>query len=185
MILDITTFKKMVKAAADGHGLTIVNTGREIHFLGGYWIINIDRDRLHNKALAAVIELCGELPKEGEAFTVNKFGDKQMEMDLGHTGVGKIVNGRPMKMTRVIVDGYRAFQDDEGTITLIREIFVNLISAKNIDQDESLPNPVKQDRNPSIHWQNQYCTVVACPMLIDEDSWKLELLEALRTVELE
>lgn len=107
MILDVRVLKRLIKEAADGPGLTIVNTGEELHLRGNYWMINIDRSRMSDKALAAVIEIAGELPEEGEAFTAYSSGDKQMEMDLENTGLKKIINRYDVKETSITVAGKR------------------------------------------------------------------------------
>lgn len=61
MFLKINMFKKLIKAAWKGIGLTVGNDGEEIYLVGNHWTIWLASWEMTNKAKAAIIELTGGL----------------------------------------------------------------------------------------------------------------------------
>lgn len=59
MFLKINTFKRLIKKAWKGMGLTVGNDGEGIYLVGGHWSIWLARIEMTNKAKAAIIELTG------------------------------------------------------------------------------------------------------------------------------
>ncbi len=190
MILKIAQLKKILKEAADNQGLFIYNAGHELHLSGRYWIINISRHRMSNKALAAVIEIAGELPEKGEAFTVYTEEDNQLEMDLPERYVlEKFIDGQLLKETPIVfTDGRvrRILQDDVGNVVAIDEKIRELISIRGKDEDEAVPmGPMMTgaETDHKIYWQNENCTVAVIPHRY-EDCWQQELLNKMREVKI-
>lgn len=81
MFIKASSFKKMIKAAAGtGDGLHVKNDGGEIWITAPRWRIWIPKRNIPNQQLGDMIALMGWLPEAGEAFTVHKGGELQMEM---------------------------------------------------------------------------------------------------------
>lgn len=80
MFLKINMFKKLIKAAWKGIGLTVGNDGEEIYLVGNHWTIWLASWEMTNKAKAAIIELTGGLPSEGTAYKAWDGESPQYEM---------------------------------------------------------------------------------------------------------
>ena len=80
MFLKINTFKRLIKKAWKGMGLTVGNDGEGIYLVGGHWSIWLARIEMTNKAKAAIIELTGGLPSEGTAYRAWEGEGVQFEM---------------------------------------------------------------------------------------------------------
>ena len=73
MIINTSIFKKLIKEAYTGGGLNIQHTGEDIYIWGGSWGIKTTDKFFTNKEKAAVIELAGDIPKEGIIrYTIKK-----------------------------------------------------------------------------------------------------------------
>lgn len=59
MFLKISMFKRLIKTAWKGMGLTVGNDGEGIYLVGRHWSIWMARIEMTNKAKAAIIELTG------------------------------------------------------------------------------------------------------------------------------
>jgi len=81
MFIKASSFKRMIKqAAGSGQGLHVKNDGTAIWLTAPRWKIWIPQHNLPNQQLGDLIALCGWLPASGEAVTVHKNGDQQVEM---------------------------------------------------------------------------------------------------------
>ena len=80
MFLKINTFKRLIKTAWKGMGLTVGNDGEGIYLVGNHWSIWLAKWEMTNKAKAAIIELTGGLPSEGTAYKAWEGEGVQFEM---------------------------------------------------------------------------------------------------------
>lgn len=65
MFVRLRDFKRLIKEAYTGAGLYVAHRGNQLLFGGSYWAIATTKESLDKKALAAVIELTGEMPEDG------------------------------------------------------------------------------------------------------------------------
>ena len=65
MFVRLRDFKRLIKEAYTGAGLYVARRGDQLLFGGSYWAIATIKESLDKKALAAVIELTGEMPEDG------------------------------------------------------------------------------------------------------------------------
>jgi hypothetical protein len=72
MFVRLRDFKRLIKEAYTGAGLYVARRGNQLLFGGSYWAIATTKESLDKKALAAVIELTGEMPEDGGAFKATK-----------------------------------------------------------------------------------------------------------------
>lgn len=68
MFVRLRDFKRLIKEAYTGAGLYVARRGDQLLFGGSYWAIATIKESLDKKALAAVIELTGEMPEDGGGF---------------------------------------------------------------------------------------------------------------------
>ena len=68
MFVRLRDFKRLIKEAYAGAGLYVARRGNQLLFGGSYWAIATTKESLDKKALAAVIELTGEMPEDGGGF---------------------------------------------------------------------------------------------------------------------
>lgn len=71
MFLKIGELKKIMKDALKSSGLIVGNTGEWFLVYTEKWGVATELQYLSNKFKAAVIELIGDLPEEGEAYLYN------------------------------------------------------------------------------------------------------------------
>ena len=72
MFFKAAVFKKLIKEAYAGIGLTIGRAEEYIFLSGGYWLIWMKKDKIPNKLKASIIELTGELPINNQVFKARK-----------------------------------------------------------------------------------------------------------------
>lgn len=72
MFVRLRDFKRLIKEAYTGAGLYVARRGSQLLFGGSYWAIATTKESLDKKALAAVIELTGEMPEDGGGFQSNE-----------------------------------------------------------------------------------------------------------------
>lgn len=87
MFVKTTVFKKLIKQAYETRSLLVAGTENEYIISGNWWIIRVKKDVFSKKNKAAIIELTGEFPEEGEAFRPTKNAGNQYEIAeycMGH-----------------------------------------------------------------------------------------------------
>lgn len=86
MFIKTSIFKRILKDAWKGAGLT-VGKKEEMYFIqGAYWILFVYEKDFTSKNKAAVIELVGDLPEEGEVYRAYEKGEKQYELKVRMSG---------------------------------------------------------------------------------------------------
>lgn len=144
MFITTQGFKRLIKQAYKTRDLHIANDGAGYTIAGGYWRIWIKHEWIPKKELAAIIELTGELPAEGQAFTVYEEGN-QYEMELPNERSAMTI-ALECKMTLEItplVLRYATGQQarvlqraDTREIMLINDQFMDMITNKAIDHNK-------------------------------------------------
>lgn len=194
MFLKPQILKNLMKKAWNGAGLTVANTGEQWYICGYSWIALIDKEVIDKKTLAAIIELTGELPGEGQGFTAAKEKPNQYELkEAAVVNLKKKIKAANTEMTPTIVmldSGRklcRLLQNTEtGDIKLINDVFIQIISPSEVDVlEEGTPSgPVCNSNEPYLmFWMNERC-IFAAYTLRDPEEYSAEegILKTLATL---
>lgn len=195
MFLHMPTFKKLLKSAFRRDTLRVGNLDGGLLVHGGIFAVWFQNDMIPNKVKAAVMELTGELPAEGEFFKATKDGN-QYEMPENpawdiHRGL-KEANRRYVVTPIVLNDSrYDTFrflrQAGAGPIRAIKEGFISLIDLAEIDYNhgEGTPaGPYGKEDGYQFFWATDFCILTVCEVKLYRGiSRKVQL--SLRTVDFE
>lgn len=162
MFLNITEFKKILKNAYKGSGLTvgILNGNLVLTNSTRTWGVQVDGDYVPNKLKAALVELIGDLPEEGEVLSYTQDG-AQTEMDLGEFDFyymwmqAKDYAANTPFILKTGYDEY-ALMQIHSTMEMepIYRGFLDIISAKELDHSmEEMPGRPSY-RNGVLYWKN-------------------------------
>lgn len=195
MFLKTTVFKKLIKSAWNGHGLTVGRNEEGIFLEGGYWIIRVKEDSLPNKEKAAIIELTGELPEEGEVFKAMKDIGNQYEIDQNEVwkiGRQKSLAENSYIRTNILLKQHnticRVLKNEEtGKCILIDEMFINLLDYEAIEwEKESEPEgPVALGEEATVlYWGNEICTLAVYTRAANVENYEPALLEAIQKIDM-
>ena len=188
MFITTQGFKKLIKQAYKTRDLHIANDGVGYTIAGGYWRIWIKHDWIPKKELAAIIELTGELPAEGQAFTACEDGNQyeikfpdernamaialECEMTLEITPI--VLRYKTGQQARIL---QRA---DTGEITLINDQFADMISNKAVDYDKGespVEGPFLHPRTRGIFYRSDTMAMWIMPRTDDKNIELLKHLE--------
>lgn len=155
MFITTQGFKKLIKQAYKTRDLHIANDGLGYTIAGGYWRIWIKHDWIPKKELAAIIELTGELPAEGEAFAAYEEGNQyEIKFPTERSAMTLALECKMMLEITPLVLRYATGQQarvlqrvDTREITLINDQFTDMITNKAIDHNKG-ESPVD---GPFIH----------------------------------
>lgn len=162
MFLNITEFKKFLKVAYKGSGLIVgVLDGNLILTNSGrIWGVQVDGDYIPNKLKAALVELIGDLPEEGEVLNYTQDG-AQTEMDLGDFDFYDMW----MRAQDFAAKSPIVLKNDYGEYVLMQvhstmemrplyRDFLDIISAKDLEHAVE-EMPVRPSfRNGVLYWKN-------------------------------
>lgn len=191
MFLKTAGFKRLIKEAYKGSGLRIGATDKAIYLSGGYWIIWVKKGQIPKEKLAAIIELAGELPEEGEAYSVTKDG-QQYELqwnDLYNAMDNATRCSYELEVTRIIIEGKhdadsRILQHPEtGCIRLVNEKFIQMIDNMQVEQKRGhteVTGPVC-GRLPGVFWFNN---VMALHVMERTDDASIRLIRFLEGIDI-
>lgn len=173
MFLKINMFKRLIKTAWKGMGLTVGNDGEGIYLVGNHWSIWLASWEMTNKAKAAIIELTGGLPSEGTAYKAWEGEGVQFEMtELYDPEICRpeIRNFKiEYQKTGVILTDmkkdYMILQDTNNyKCIMIDRNIVDMIDFSSREKGEGVPAGAL-GRYGSIYgrlevfWQNEVCTL--------------------------
>lgn len=176
MFLNITEFKKFLKAAYKGSGLIvgILDGNLVLTKNERTWGVQVEGEYIPNKLKAALVELIGDLPKEGEVLNYTQDG-AQTEMDLGDFNFYDMW----MRASDYAANTPFVLKSDYGEYALmqvhstmemrpIRRSFLNIISAKDLDYSvEEMPGRPSY-RNGTLYWKNDTTIYCAGTHMLDE-----------------
>ena len=193
MFLKLTIFKRLLKKAWSGSGL-LVGCKEEYHYISsGWWCVKVLRGGLNKKEKAALIELIGEMPAEGEAFKAFKDGGNQYEVGSLETLENLLAAEykTPVKMTRMIYqikDKFcRVFQEPKGqNCMFVSEAACELVDKKAINELEESPpeGPFTNNAGNILYWENNIMSLIVCKISIDEETEVHEVKRLLENIEL-
>lgn len=196
MFIQLKDLKKMLKEAYTGVGLCVARRGDDVLFGGSGWVIATEKESMDKKQLAAVIELTGELPGNGEAFKATKE-ENQYEIGGVHWDMIDRTEDREeeekLTVTEVVLERYpggkamRVLQAADGRVEVLDDRFVKAIDpmSMNLDYECEVQGPFINRKFPKqVYWKSEAATLTA--LLYDQDELKeKDILEYLRDIKME
>lgn len=178
----------MIKQAYKTRDLHIANDGAGYTIAGGYWRIWIKHDWIPKKELAAIIELTGELPAKGQAFTACEDGNQyEIKFPDERNAMALAMECKMMLEITPIVLRYKTGQQarvlqraDTREITLINDQFTDIISNKVIDYEKgesSASGPFIHHREYGIFYRSDTMAMQIMPRTDDKNIELLRYLE--------
>lgn len=190
MFFSKTVLKRLLKSAYTGAGLTVGHTPEtqeepEGYYLSsGWWVIWFDASMFPKEAKAAVIELCGELPKANEVYKAEKGFGNQYEIEQKENfdlpagferckvqyRVTNIIQMKNDIATRLL-QGER-----KNDVRAIQEVILNLIDLRAIDGENGETTPegpyAESETSPFAYWGNNCCYLMAAIRTTDDEAEK-------------
>lgn len=196
MFIHLKDFKRMLKQAYTGVGLCVARRGDDLLFSGSNWAIATEKESMDKKQLAAVIELTGELPGDGEAFKATKE-ENQYEIGEVHWDMIDRTEDREkeekLTVTQVVLERYpigkamRVLQAADGRVEVLNDRFVKAIDSlsMNTDYEYEVQGPFVNPKFPKqVYWESEATTLTA--LLYDQDELKeKDILDYLRDTKIE
>lgn len=138
MFISTPGFKRMVREAFKQGLLKIAREEGDLIIRGRHWHMIIDPGFLPNKGKAALIEIAGELPEEGEQFLCQPDGSNQMMILEGRAMLEGPGRTSEYKKTEVLIDPrYRIFQEPYSYKIVAADAYiVDQISNIYLEDDE-------------------------------------------------
>jgi len=193
MFIKQSNFKKLLKSAYDGAGLTVGRDEDGILLSGGYWIIWLDESAMSKKAIASIIELTRDLPAKGEVFISTDGGNQYEIPEIDRWGLLRKADeaDKQYKVTGVAVKygrGYSRILQHPGTndTKMISNSITEMISIREMDtavEEQPIGPVARKDSSSVVYWKNNVCILAAC--LIDPQEYTAELLRLLENLDLE
>ena len=195
MFVRLRDFKKLIKEAYTGAGLHVARKGDKLIFGGSYWAIATTKESLDKKALAAVIELTGEIPEEGGAFKATKDGN-QYEIGEVHQGLIDVTeqcDEEEVTVTRLVLNKYpygqtmRILQAEDRRVEVLGEEFIKAIdpASMNTDYEYEIEGPFINCHFPKqVYWRSEATTMTAF-LYARDDMKEKDLLDYLQNTKIE
>lgn len=187
MFLKLADLKRLMKEAYKGIGLTVgaLESDDEGIFIGGNnWAVWMLNDVIHKKALAAVMELTGEIPKPGEVFRATKAGN---QYEISDNDWWKLSDAFEMadvqyKVTDIVFNPkYKELRMLQKVADLskvfIENRFPAMVDPEEMDQlygETKIEGPVTKPSSKIAYWGNNTCILMA--MLTDSQNQEKELI---------
>lgn len=180
MIFNNSVLKNMMKSAYRGAGLLVANKDGRIIIGGTYWRVSIDDYYFPNKAKAALVELIGQLPQQGESFRCTSSGN---QMELPGEDLCEIVDTldrhKAYEKTNILLDvqltNVRPYQSKIETIFL-SDIFDELLDGTPEEgEDATIIGPCKRDDNEHrVFFMTQDCILEAWEIVFSKDGMRTD-----------
>lgn len=188
MFITTRGFKSLIKEMYTVKKLYIANDGEGYTISGWYWSIWIAHGWIPKKELAAIIELTGELPAAGEAFTASKdgnqyefeFSDEKDAMQLAlHCDMRLDIT--PVVLKYETGQQARVLQrQDNGKIVLINERFMDMIDNGVVEYgkgESQAEGPFIHQTATGVFYRSDTMAMRIMPRTDDENIRLLEYLE--------
>lgn len=186
MIFNKTVFKKLLKGAYKGGGLLVGNKEGRIIIAGSWWVMTMEEKVFTKEGKAALVELTGALPIQGECWRSTSEGN-QIEMPPAYTDIDgdfydRITAEKPFEKTIIKIDlsdGSTGRLYQKGSdIVCINEIVEMLLDPYGVkageDADIDGPYTRNKDDLEMFYWYTADCSFAAGKMNYKEDDY-LEL----------
>ena len=196
MFIHLKDFKRMLKQAYTGVGLCVARRGDDLLFSGSGWAIATEKGSMDKKQLAAVIELTGELPGDGEALKTTKE-ENQYEIGEVHWDMIDRTENREeeekLTVTQVVLERYpygkamRVLQAADGRVEVLDDRFAKAIDSMsmNLEYEYEVQGPFINRKFPKqVYWKSEATTLTA--LLYNQDEMKeKDILDYLRDTKIE
>lgn len=168
MFLRMTTLKKLMKKAFNAGKLTVGMSEDGLFMDCESFYVWLSKYTVQNKVKAAIIELAGELPTEGNAFTAEKGGNQTcIPMNDIWDKNKRLANAdKRYVITPILFDNsdvYR-FLQQAGTVNMkaINEIFIDLIDRSEIDYmngEDEVSGPFASEDGGMFYFTTDLCVL--------------------------
>ncbi len=150
MFLKTGELKKVMKSALKSRGLAVGNTDGQYLVYCDSWGVCVDAVYASNKFKAAIMELIGDLPEDGECYRCSLSPEREIEQERVYDipvpfedwkAAGDFASETPLSLT-VWPHEYTIFQrkSDLGFLAADRSLTGKMISPGELDQSvESMP----------------------------------------------
>ena len=188
MFITTQGFKNLIKEMYKAKKLHIANDGEGYTISGWYWDIWIAHGWIPKKELAAIIELTGEMPAAGAAFTASKDGNQYELEFLGEKDTMQLAWHCDMELdiTPIVLKydtGQQARvlqRQDNGKIVLINERFMDMIDNAVVEYgkgESQAEGPFIHSTKTGIFYRNDTMAMRIMPRIDDKNVRLLEYLE--------
>ena len=190
MFIKTSVFKKLIKSSYTGSGLTVGRIEENYIVCCPQFILYINENHFKKEIKAAIIELVGELPEQGEVFKEDKEGNRQQIMALDeiyNIGTFKGCNLK-YRITNIILNvydsSYRVIQEENTKEKFyMPEKILEMVSLNDVEENETLPEgPIGREKY--VIWRNETATLVTFKEAGREDTKEADIMRALRGVNL-
>lgn len=195
MFLNTTILKRLMKDAWKGAGLTVGKEGEDIFLFGGYWIARAKEEFIPNTIKGLIVELAGELPKDGIIFKTIKDCGNQYELPGNSTydikENAKTANCTLEKTNIFMQQGAslcRVLQNTNSNKSiLINNALVEIVDPMLIDEangETSVIGPTMATPDGhAIYWHSNVSAFMACIRISDGEK-EVEFLKLLEGLEM-
>ncbi len=180
MFLNPKELKKLMKEAFKTSHLIVGNRADVYYLQGRYWKLVCKKSFITKTILAEIIELTGEIPKEGECFCAGEEGN-QMQINPMKIDADK-------EKSRVDVTDFlltkrgvvqRILQSGGGRIFLVNNRFIGMTSGKHYDKEngETEPEGPYIFGDSEVYWKNNVMEFTAVLRVDEEHEQILKQME--------
>lgn len=174
MIFNENVLKKLMKTAYKGGGLLAANKEGRILLEGGWWIVEMDEDVFSKKGKAALVELTGCLPEQGECFRSTSAGNQiEMPKEIHNIDIVKesgIFHQDSYKKTKILMDYtmlIRLYQQEQK-IAVINELIPELLENPSLQDGEDGEISGPFGMGDMYYWFSNRCSLVARGIKIEK-----------------
>ena len=144
MFISTSGFKHMLRMAYKSGSLELANDGGYLIIKGRNYQMGIYPEYLSNKEKVALIEIAGELPKEGEQFRCEPLGNQMLILE-GLGAMPEPKGGVEYMNTPVLIANHIRLLQDPYTLSIIgadASIIDNISNAFLSDAEAAVSAPV-------------------------------------------
>lgn len=173
MFLNKTRFKKWVKDAFNGAGLTVGRIYGGLVINSGTWITWTEDGYVPNWVKAAVMEYTGELPKEGCVFKAKKDTPAQYEMSENEyfNLPRKFMEAKvPFTVTPIVYDeswkNFRFIQNNNTMdIIAVSTYLYDALDMKELGEENRPIGPCSiSNKGDILLWKNEHSVLAICKL---------------------
>ena len=165
MVFNKSVLKKLIKSAYKTCGLLVANMDDRIVLAGGWWMMSAKERYVPNWALAAVIELTGEIPAAGESFRATSQGN---QMELPNEFVLNLDEGRTRREiadrivdTHIMVDrigGLQHYLREGSKVVTVNEMMMELYDPDAGENREPCDITISCLEHKWVYWHTPACS---------------------------
>lgn len=168
MFIKASEFKKLVKDSWERGTLVLGQRDGSLLIEGTSWAIEYQIDTIPNKIKAILVEMCGEIPSEEQAFRATKGSTNQysFEQTIVWDWFYETMDTEKnlVSITRAAWIGksgrlYRVAKSGKETMLVPHE-YLNTVDNSAVEEWEDTMRGPYRFRNQGIYWQNSYGTAI-------------------------